>query len=90
MTVAEIAFRNVSKVYPGGAVAVADLDLVIEDGEFMVIVGPSGSGKTTVLRMLAGLEELTEGEIAIDGRVVDHLHPMDRDVAMEEIGRAHV
>jgi multiple sugar transport system ATP-binding protein len=82
VTVAEIAFRNVSKVFPGGAVAVDDLDLVIDDGEFMVIVGPSGSGKTTVLRLLAGLEELTEGEISIGGHVVDHLHPMDRDVAM--------
>jgi multiple sugar transport system ATP-binding protein len=80
--VADVAFRAVSKVFPGGTVAVDDLDLTLDDGEFMVVVGPSGSGKTTVLRLLAGLEELTSGEIAIGGRVVDHLHPMDRDVAM--------
>jgi multiple sugar transport system ATP-binding protein len=79
---AEVTFRNVSKVFPGGATAVDGLDLAIEDGELLVVVGPSGSGKTTVLRLLAGLEELTEGEITIGGRVVNRLHPMDRDIAM--------
>jgi multiple sugar transport system ATP-binding protein len=80
--VAEVSFRDVTKVFPGGSVAVDRLDLIIQDGELLVIVGPSGSGKTTVLRLTAGLEELTDGEIAIGGRVVNHLHPMERDVAM--------
>src|ERR671931_360027 len=79
---AEVTFTDVTKVFPGGSRAVDRLDLAIEDGELLVVVGPSGSGKTTVLRLLAGLEELTEGEISIDGRVVNHLHPMDRDIAM--------
>jgi multiple sugar transport system ATP-binding protein len=79
---AEVTFRDVTKVFPGGFVAVDRLDLAIEDGELLVVVGPSGSGKTTVLRLLAGLEELTEGEISIGGRVVNDLHPMDRDIAM--------
>jgi multiple sugar transport system ATP-binding protein len=79
---AEVTFSNVTKVFPGDTTAVDRLDLAIEDGELLVVVGPSGSGKTTVLRLLAGLEELTEGEITIGGRVVNHLHPMDRDIAM--------
>jgi multiple sugar transport system ATP-binding protein len=72
----------VIKAFPGGAVAVDRLDLDVEDGELLVVVGPSGSGKTTVLRLLAGLEEPTEGEIRIGGRVVNDVHPMDRDIAM--------
>src|SRR5919201_2963346 len=79
---ADVAFRGVTKAFPGGPVAVDRLDLDVEDGELLVVVGPSGSGKTTVLRLLAGLEELTEGEISIGGRVVNDLHPMDRDIAM--------
>src|SRR5919199_2122781 len=79
---AELAFRSVTKVFPGGTVAVDALDLAIADGEFLVFVGPSGSGKTTVLRMTAGLEDVTAGEIAIDREVVNRLHPMDRDIAM--------
>jgi multiple sugar transport system ATP-binding protein len=79
---AGIGFRGVSKVFPGGAVAVEGLDLEVEDGEFMVFVGPSGSGKTTVLRLTAGLEELSDGEIRIGDRVVNDVHPMDRDIAM--------
>ena len=79
---AELAFRDVTKVFPDGTVAVDALDLTIADGEFVVFVGPSGSGKTTVLRMTAGLEEISGGEIAIDGEVVNGLHPMDRDIAM--------
>src|ERR687886_2059346 len=79
---AELAFSEVTKVFPGGTVAVERLDLTIGDGEFLVFVGPSGSGKTTVLRMTAGLEEVSNGEIAIDGHVVNRLHPMDRDIAM--------
>ena len=58
---AGVTFRKVSKIYPGGAVGVRDMDLEIADGEFMVLVGPSGCGKTTALRMVAGLEEITSG-----------------------------
>src|SRR5438132_5853507 len=80
--VATVTFDGVSKVYDNGFRAVDKLDLVIEDGEFMVFVGPSGCGKTTALRMLAGLEEITEGEIRIGDRVVNDLTPRDRDIAM--------
>jgi multiple sugar transport system ATP-binding protein len=79
---AEVAFQGVSKVYPGGARAVSDMDLVIGDGEFVVLVGPSGCGKTTALRMLAGLETITEGAIRIGDKVVNHMAPRDRDIAM--------
>jgi multiple sugar transport system ATP-binding protein len=80
--VAEITYDKVSKVYPDGTQAVHDLDLEIADGELMVLVGPSGCGKTTALRMLAGLEEISGGEIKIGDRVVNDLTPKDRDVAM--------
>jgi multiple sugar transport system ATP-binding protein len=80
--VAEIQYDSVAKVYPDGTQAVQDLDLEIEDGELMVLVGPSGCGKTTALRMLAGLEEISDGEIRIGDRVVNDLTPKDRDVAM--------
>ena len=79
---AEIEFDSVSKVYPDGTRAVSDLDLDIEDGELLVVVGPSGCGKTTALRMLAGLEEISDGEIRIGDRVVNELTPKERDVAM--------
>ena len=79
---AEIAYEHVGKVYPDGTQAVHDLQLEIQDGELMVLVGPSGCGKTTALRMLAGLEEITEGEIRIGDRVVNDLTPRDRDIAM--------
>ena len=79
---AEIEYDSVAKIYDDGTQAVHDLDLDIADGELMVLVGPSGCGKTTALRMLAGLEEITEGEIRIGERVVNDLTPKDRDIAM--------
>src|SRR2546430_16035517 len=79
---AGIVLSGVTKEFPGGAVAVAALDLEVVDGEFLVLVGPSGSGKTTVLRMVGGLEEATAGEIRIGGRDVTGLAPRDRDIAM--------
>jgi multiple sugar transport system ATP-binding protein len=79
---AGIRYNGLTKVFEGGTVAVDDLNLEIQDGELMVIVGPSGSGKTTVLRMTAGLEEITSGEIEIGGRVVNDVLPKDRNIAM--------
>ncbi len=79
---AEIAYNSVSKFYGDGTQAVRDLDLEIADGELMVLVGPSGCGKTTALRMLAGLEEISEGEIRIGDRIVNDLTPKERDIAM--------
>ena len=71
-----------AKVYPDGTRAVSDMSLEVEDGEFMVLVGPSGCGKTTALRMVAGLEEISEGVLRIGDRVVNHVPPRDRDIAM--------
>src|SRR5689334_21207394 len=79
---AGIRLEKVSKVFPGGTVAVDSLDLEVADGEFVVLVGPSGCGKSTVLRMVAGLEEVTSGIISIGGQVVNDLVPKERDVAM--------
>jgi multiple sugar transport system ATP-binding protein len=79
---AAIEFQGVSKVYPDGTRAVDSLDLVIDEGEFMVFVGPSGCGKTTALRMVAGLEEISEGTIRIGDRVVNDVSPKNRDIAM--------
>ena len=79
---AGIEFDRVFKRFPGGITAVEDLSLAIKDGEFMIFVGPSGCGKTTALRMVAGLEEISEGEIRIGGRRVNELDPQDRDIAM--------
>src|SRR5438093_2511604 len=79
---AGITFDNVTKTYGDGTLAVSDLNLDVHDGEFVVFVGPSGCGKTTALRMIAGLEEISEGEIRIGDRVVNNLPPRDRDVAM--------
>ena len=81
---ADVVFERVSKIYPGGSgvPAVNDLSLSVADGEFMVLVGPSGCGKTTALRMVAGLEEITDGTIAIGGRVMNNVLPKDRDIAM--------
>jgi multiple sugar transport system ATP-binding protein len=80
--VASVTFEGVGKVYDDGTRAVSDLTLDIEDGEFMVLVGPSGCGKTTALRMVAGLEDITEGEIWIGDTIVNRLDPRKRDVAM--------
>jgi multiple sugar transport system ATP-binding protein len=79
---ATIKLDRVSKVYPNGAQAVTDLNLEVADGEFTILVGPSGCGKTTALRMVAGLEDITEGTIEIGDRVVNDLSPRDRDIAM--------
>ena len=79
---AEVAFEGVSKIYADGTRAVNEMTLGIEDGEFMVLVGPSGCGKTTALRMVAGLEEISEGTLRIGERVVNHVAPRDRDIAM--------
>ena len=79
---AAVTFSDVSKIFPDGTKAVAGLDLQTEDEEFMVLVGPSGCGKTTALRMVAGLEEISEGEIRIGDRVVNEVSPKDRDIAM--------
>jgi multiple sugar transport system ATP-binding protein len=79
---AGVSFDRVSKVYPDGTRAVDGVSLGIEDGEFMVLVGPSGCGKTTALRMVAGLEEISEGQIRIGERVVNHVPARDRDIAM--------
>ena len=79
---AQVTFSGVGKVYPDGTRALEGFDLDVPDGEFVVFVGPSGCGKTTALRMVAGLEEITEGEVSIAGRVVNELEPRERDVAM--------
>ena len=79
---AEVTFDHVEKAYPNGYKAVSDLNLKIEEGEFLVMVGPSGCGKSTTLRMIAGLEEITSGELSIGGRVVNDVPPKDRDIAM--------
>src|SRR6266498_1992493 len=80
---AEVKFIDASRIYPGSTIpAVNQLNLDIEDGEFMVLVGPSGSGKSTALRMLAGLEDVDQGEIHIAGKDVSNSPPKDRDIAM--------
>jgi len=79
---AEVAFKDVDKIYENGVQAVFELTLDAHDGEFLVLVGPSGCGKTTALRMVAGLEEISDGELSIGGRVVNDLTPKERDVAM--------
>jgi ABC-type sugar transport system ATPase subunit len=79
---ASVALKHVNKVYPGGSHAVRDLDVTIADGEFVVLVGPSGCGKSTTLRMVAGLEEVTSGDIWIGDRRVNQVPPGDRDIAM--------
>ena len=77
-----IEISNVGKVYPNGTRALEDVNITIDDGEFVVLVGPSGCGKTTLLRMVAGLEDITEGTIEIADKVVNEVAPKDRDIAM--------
>src|SRR5512145_2204230 len=79
---ANVSLKQVCKIYPGGVRAVDAVSLDIADGEFVVLVGPSGCGKSTTLRMIAGLEEITSGTIAIGDRVVNDVAPADRDIAM--------
>src|SRR6266700_2761602 len=79
---AGVSLEQVSKIYPDGTRAVSAFDLDITDAEFMVLVGPSGCGKTTALRMLAGLEDISEGVVRIGERVVNHVPSRDRDIAM--------
>ena len=79
---AEIILDKVTKRYPDGTEAVKQLDLEIADGEFLILVGPSGCGKSTALRMIAGLEDISDGELRIGGDVVNDKAPKDRDIAM--------
>lgn len=79
---AEVILKGIKKVYPGNVIAVRDFNMDIADKEFIVLVGPSGCGKTTTLRMIAGLEEITEGELYIGDRLVNNVAPKDRDIAM--------
>ncbi len=79
---ADVSFQDVTKEFPGGTTAVKGLSLHVPDGEFMILVGPSGCGKTTALRLVAGLESATSGTITIAGKIVTHLSPRDRDIAM--------
>src|SRR5216117_3750696 len=79
---ATVTYDHVTKAYADGTIAVNELDLLIKDGEFLVLVGPSGCGKTTALRCLAGLEEITAGQIKIDARIVNRVPPKDRNIAM--------
>src|SRR6201994_1530022 len=79
---ARVELEKVSKIYAGGVKAVDAIDLAIKDQEFIVLVGPSGCGKSTTLRMVAGLEEISDGTIRIGNRVVNDVPPKDRDIAM--------
>ncbi|MDL2217762.1 sn-glycerol-3-phosphate ABC transporter ATP-binding protein UgpC [Christensenellaceae bacterium OttesenSCG-928-M15] len=79
---ASISLKNIQKIYPGNVMAVDDFNLEIDDREFIILVGPSGCGKSTTLRMIAGLEEISGGELLIDGRLVNDVPPKDRDIAM--------
>src|SRR5919202_2585804 len=79
---AEIVLDHVTKRFPDGALAVDDVNLEIADGEFVILVGPSGCGKSTTLNMIAGLEDISDGELRIGGRVVNRVAPKDRDIAM--------
>ncbi|MBR0387664.1 MAG: ATP-binding cassette domain-containing protein, partial [Clostridia bacterium] len=77
-----VVLKNIKKVYDGNVLAVYDVNLEIADKEFIVLVGPSGCGKSTTLRMVAGLEDISDGELYIDGRLCNDVAPKDRDIAM--------
>jgi len=79
---AKVELKKIGKVYEGNVRAVSDANITIKDKEFVVLVGPSGCGKTTTLRMVAGLEDISEGELLIDGKLVNDVPPKDRDIAM--------
>src|SRR5437764_11051189 len=79
---AAIEFDHVTKRFPDGTLAVDEIELEVADGEFMIFVGPSGCGKSTALRMIAGLEDISEGELRIGGEVVNDKPPRERDIAM--------
>src|SRR5262245_8556426 len=79
---AGISLRNLTKIFGDGTVAVKDVNLDIDSGEFVVFVGPSGCGKSTLLRMIAGLEPISSGEVSIGGRVINQIAPRDRNIAM--------
>ena len=79
---ASLSLKNICKVYPNGFEAVKDFNLEVEDQEFIIFVGPSGCGKSTTLRMIAGLEEISSGELKIDGKLMNDVEPKDRDIAM--------
>ena len=79
---ASLSLKHINKTYPNGFEAVKDFNLEIEDKEFIIFVGPSGCGKSTTLRMIAGLEDITSGELKIGDRVVNDVEPKDRDIAM--------
>ena len=79
---ASISLKGIYKIYPGDVTAVSDFNLEIEDKEFIILVGPSGCGKSTTLRMIAGLEEISKGELYIGDRLVNDVPPKDRDIAM--------
>ena len=79
---ASLSLKGIYKKYPGGVVAVSDFNLEIKDKEFIILVGPSGCGKSTTLRMIAGLEEISDGELFIDDKLVNDIPPKDRDIAM--------
>src|SRR5690606_23430602 len=81
-TMARIVFDGIWKRYPDGTEAVKDLNMEIEDGEFVILVGPSGCGKSTALRMVAGLEEISDGRLYIGDKVVNDMTPKERDIAM--------
>ena len=77
-----LSLKHIYKIYPNGFNAVKDFNLEIEDKEFIIFVGPSGCGKSTTLRMIAGLEEISKGELYIDGKLMNDVEPKDRDIAM--------
>ncbi|HOQ49539.1 MAG TPA: ATP-binding cassette domain-containing protein, partial [Candidatus Kapabacteria bacterium] len=79
---AHLKLLNIEKIYPNGAKAVENISFEVAEGEFVVLVGPSGCGKTTILRMIAGLEDISSGEIHLDNKIINNLPPKDRNIGM--------